>query len=51
MHVNFGIIEPLEVPIKNKGKRYAAYAERGREALEEYVAQLEALGLMQVGQS
>ena len=51
MHVNFGIIEPLEVPIKNKGKRYAAYAERGREALEEYVDQLEALGLMQVGQS
>ncbi len=29
MHVNFGILKPLDQHIRNKGMRYAAYAERG----------------------
>lgn len=45
MHVNFGIMEPLEPPVRNKGQRYAAYAERGARALEGYAADLERLGL------
>lgn len=36
MHVNFGIMPPLEPPIRNKQARYAAYAERGTQALERY---------------
>lgn len=40
MHVNFGIIPPLEPTIKNKKQRYQAYAERGRSAIESYVADL-----------
>ena len=37
MHVNFGIMPPLEVRIKNKKERYAAYASRGKEAMERYL--------------
>lgn len=40
MHVNFGIMEPLGQRIRNKGQRYAAYAQRGREAMDAFVAQL-----------
>jgi len=40
MHVNFGIIPPLEKPIRNKKERYAAYAERGAAALERYLDDL-----------
>lgn len=40
MHVNFGIMEPLDTPIRNKGARYEAYAERGAQALERYRAEL-----------
>ncbi len=36
MHVNFGIIAPLEKRIKNKRERYAEYAKRGAIALDEY---------------
>lgn len=36
MHVNFGIMEPLEVRIRNKKERYAAYASRGAQAMEQY---------------
>ncbi|MEF9925368.1 MAG: methylenetetrahydrofolate--tRNA-(uracil(54)-C(5))-methyltransferase (FADH(2)-oxidizing) TrmFO [Raoultibacter sp.] len=52
MHVNFGIMAPLEVPVKNKRDRYAAYAQRGRCALQNYCAQLQTSGLLpQGGQS
>ncbi len=46
MHVNFGIIEPLEVRIKNKGQRYQAYAERGLDACVRYCEDLRELGLL-----
>ncbi len=45
MHVNFGIMTPLERKIRNKGERYAAYAERGNRALEGYCSQLASLGI------
>ena len=46
MHVNFGIMPPLESHVRNKNARYAAYAERGREALATYKEQLEETGLL-----
>jgi methylenetetrahydrofolate--tRNA-(uracil-5-)-methyltransferase len=46
MHVNFGVFPPLEQPIRNKGARYAAFLKRQRDALEAYVAQLKAHGLL-----
>ncbi len=46
MHVNFGIIEPLERPVRNKGARYEAYARRGAEAFEAYIAELDEAGLL-----
>lgn len=46
MHVNFGIMEPLERPVRNKRERYAAYAERGDEALKAYVEGLAEAGLL-----
>ncbi len=49
MHVNFGIMEPLDAHIRNKGQRYAAYAARGREALGAYVEALRAAGLLAAG--
>lgn len=45
MHVNFGIMKPLDPPVRNKGARYAAYAERGRRSLERYVCALADAGL------
>ena len=39
MHVNHGILEPIEPKIKNKVQRQAANAKRGLDALEGYVAQ------------
>lgn len=36
MHVNFGIMEPIVPHIRNKRQRYAAYAERGDQALMNY---------------
>ncbi len=47
MHVNFGIIEPLERSVRNKRDRYHAYAARASEALDEYVSQLVSKGLLQ----
>ena len=38
MHVNFGIMKPLSAHIKNKQKRYEAYAERGCDAIERYAS-------------
>ena len=46
MHVNFGILKPLDRHIRNKGMRYAAYAERGSRAMEGYVADIHAKGLL-----
>lgn len=46
MHVNFGIMPPLETPIRNKGQRYAAYAARGAEALEAFTAELREKALL-----
>ena len=46
MHVNFGILPPFERRIRNKRERYAAYASRGAEAMDAYVARLRAEGLM-----
>lgn len=45
MHVNFGIMDPLEQKIRNKQQRYAAYAQRGARALEDYLQALRAAGL------
>ena len=45
MHVNFGIIAPLEESIKKKQLRYAKYQQRGAEALAAYVAKLKEAGL------
>ncbi|MDY2777317.1 MAG: methylenetetrahydrofolate--tRNA-(uracil(54)-C(5))-methyltransferase (FADH(2)-oxidizing) TrmFO, partial [Collinsella sp.] len=40
MHVNFGIIPPLEDGIRrSKRDRYAAYSARGARALDAYLAQ------------
>lgn len=46
MHVNFGILKPLDQHIRNKGMRYAAYAERGSRAMEGYVDDIRARGLL-----
>ena len=45
MHVNFGIMPPLDSPVRNKRARYSAYAERGAVALADYCGQLESAGL------
>lgn len=45
-HVNFGIMEPLVPPVRNKRDRYRAYARRGGEAIASYAADLRARGLM-----
>lgn len=46
MHVNFGILKPLDQHIRNKGMRYAVYVERGSRAMEGYVADIRAKGLL-----
>ena len=46
MHVNFGVLPPLDPPIRNKRDRYAAYAARGERALSEYRSALEDAGLI-----
>ena len=46
MHVNFGILRPLDPPVRNKRERYGAYARRASAALDGYRAALEAAGLM-----
>ena len=38
MHVNFGIMPPLEQALRNKRQRYEAYATRANEALEDFLA-------------
>ncbi len=46
MHVNFGIMRPLDPPVRNKRERYGAYAARANAALGAYRAELRAAGLM-----
>lgn len=46
MHVNFGIMEPLDPPVRNKRERYAAYAQRGAKALWEYCRDLADVDLL-----
>lgn len=46
MHVNFGIMPPLDEHIRNKGQRYAAYAARGSAALRAFADDLRAKGLL-----
>jgi methylenetetrahydrofolate--tRNA-(uracil-5-)-methyltransferase len=41
MKANFGVLPPLERPIRNKRKRYAAYAERSLAALEALLPEIE----------
>ncbi|MDO4183269.1 MAG: methylenetetrahydrofolate--tRNA-(uracil(54)-C(5))-methyltransferase (FADH(2)-oxidizing) TrmFO [Coriobacteriia bacterium] len=45
-HVNFGILPPLDPPVRNKQQRYALYAERGQAALRAYCEQLRDAGLL-----
>ena len=45
-HVNFGMMAPLANPVRNKQQRYALYAERGADALAQYVDTLQSLGLL-----
>lgn len=47
MHVNFGIMPPFEPKIRNKKERYAAYALRGKQALDHYCDnELSKLGIL-----
>lgn len=46
MHVNFGIMPPLENEVRNKRERYSAYSERGNKALKIYAEQLRESGLL-----
>ena len=46
MHVNFGIMQPLDQHIRNKKERYNAYAARGEQALREYLESLDKAGLL-----
>lgn len=45
-HVNFGMMPPLDPPVKRKRERYAAYAARGSLALDRYVEDLRLNGLV-----
>lgn len=47
MHVNFGILPPLDTPIRNKRERYEAYRKRGNEALASYCKELKQLGILE----
>ena len=46
MHVNFGLMPPLKTHVRSKQDRYAAFAERGEQALMDYRANLGACGLL-----
>ena len=46
MHVNYGIAMPFEKKIKRKQERYEAYAQRARNAIDEYRQQLCSLELI-----
>jgi methylenetetrahydrofolate--tRNA-(uracil-5-)-methyltransferase len=44
MHVNFGLMPPLEPPVKGKRERAAAYAARGASAMAQWLAAAQDLG-------
>jgi methylenetetrahydrofolate--tRNA-(uracil-5-)-methyltransferase len=44
MHVNFGLMPPLEPPVKGKRERAAAYATRGASAMAQWLAAAQDLG-------
>ena len=46
MHVNFGIVPPLEKRIRNKQERYAQYKARGDKAMQIFVESLQEEGLL-----
>ena len=46
MHVNFGIVPPLEKCVRNKGERYEAYATRAQKELHTYIENLKAAQLL-----
>ena len=46
LHVNFGIMPPLATRVRNKRDRYAAYADRGAQALDGYCRELVGKSLM-----
>jgi methylenetetrahydrofolate--tRNA-(uracil-5-)-methyltransferase len=37
MHVNYGLVPPLDPPVRGKRRRYATYSERALDSLDEYV--------------
>ena len=41
MHVNFGLLPPLDPPVRGKRNRYAAYADRARHDLHAFLASRE----------
>jgi methylenetetrahydrofolate--tRNA-(uracil-5-)-methyltransferase len=41
MKANFGLLPPLDPPVRNKRARYATYARRAMEALERFAAEAE----------
>jgi len=43
MHVNFGILQALPQPIRNKRERYAAYAERAHQEMSAWITSREDL--------
>lgn len=43
MHVNFGILPPLEKQIRNKRQRYGEFAKRGKIAVDNYVKEVSEL--------
>lgn len=45
MHVNFGIMPPLQERVRNKEKRYAEYSSRGNRDFIQYLDRLKGLGL------
>lgn len=46
MHVNFGLMPPLENPVKQKRERYGQFARRGAAALRAYGGALVEAGLL-----
>lgn len=46
MHVNFGILPPLDKKIRNKQERYTEFANRGKISFDEYIENLNEIGLI-----
>ena len=49
MHVNFGLLPGLDVPVRDKKERYRAFAQRGEAATDRLVVRLILSGLMRDG--